>query len=63
MHSRACVRVHSALLALDIDEELPSTLLLLNKALIFILFGIFDFKIPEDDFVEVEQIMQDDYFG
>ena len=24
---------------------------------------VFDFEIPEDDFVEVEQIMQDDYFG
>ena len=24
---------------------------------------VFDFAIPEDNFVEIEQIMQDDYFG
>ena len=24
---------------------------------------VFDFEIPEDDFVEIEQIMQDNYFG
>ncbi|BAZ44312.1 hypothetical protein NIES4102_13200 [Chondrocystis sp. NIES-4102] len=26
-------------------------------------FMVFDFKIPEDDFVEIEEIMKNDYFG